>query len=341
MSELRVGVVGLGMMGQTHLDVYAKRPDVKIVAVSDLDADRLHGRRRAGGNIEGQAKGGADLSGAAKHAEGMDLIHDPNVDVVDICLPTPLHLSYAQAALAAGKHVLVEKPLARTAADAYVLADAAEASDRVAMPAMCMRFWPGWDWLKAAVDDRRFGRLRSVGFRRMSSHPGGPFYSSGEAAGGAILDLHIHDVDFVQHLLGVPASVFSRGYAKPTSELDHVVTQYLYDGDDTLVTAEGAWAMAPGFGFHMSYTANFEEATAVFDLQGAPTLKVIRGGEAEPVELAPGMGYDHEIDYFIGCVRDGRKPERVTMRQAAHSVAIVEAERRSAETKAPVAVETR
>src|SRR5215218_533016 len=123
---INVGVIGLGMMGQTHLDAYAKRADVTVVAISDKDPDRLSGKTRAVGNVEGQAQGGFDLAKAKGYAEGMDLIKDKAVDVVDICLATPLHVEYAIAALKKGKHVLVEKPLARTYKDAMKLVKAAQ-----------------------------------------------------------------------------------------------------------------------------------------------------------------------------------------------------------------------
>ena len=179
---INVGVIGLGMMGQTHLDVYAKRPDVNVVAISDRNPDRLTGKTRATGNVEGQAQGTFDLSQARGYEEGMDLINDKTVDLVDICLATPLHVEYAIAALKKGKHVLVEKPLARTGKDAQKLANAAAKARGLSMCAMCMRFWPGWTWLKRAIDQRLYGNVLAAHFRRVASHPGGPFYSSGSSA---------------------------------------------------------------------------------------------------------------------------------------------------------------
>lgn len=326
-----VGVIGLGMMGNTHLDVYARRDDVNIVAVSDKDPDKLSGKAKAGGNIEGQAQGGADLSRAKRYDEGMKLIADPDVELVDICLWTHLHESYARAAIEAGKHVLIEKPLAPRIAEGFELAGLADRSDKIVMPAMCMRFWPGWDWLKAAIDEKRYGKVRAAHFRRVTSNPGGPFYTDGSQCGGAILDLHIHDTDFINWCFGPPADVYSRGYEKITGRIDHVLTSYRYEGDDApaMVTAEGGWAFQDGFGFEMQFTVNFEDATAVFDLAGDPALKLVRNGETEPISLADGMGYQHEIDYLLDCIAAGRKPDRVTVRDAAVSVAIVHAEDRS------------
>jgi len=338
---INVGVVGLGMMGLTHIDVYSRRPDVRLLAISDKMPDRLEGRVRATGNVEGQARGTVDYASVRKYAEAMDLIRDPDIHVVDICLPTPLHAEYAIAALEAGKHTLIEKPVARTLADARRIADAAAAASRRGvrcMVAMCMRFWPGWTFLKQAVDDGRFGKVLCAHFRRVASHPGGPFYSDGAACGGALLDLHIHDTDFVQHCFGSPAEVHSVGYSRITSEIDHVITRYRYD-NGPLVLAEGGWAMAAGFPFTMQYTVNFERATAVYDLGANPPAVVYADGAPQPVALESGTGYDGEINYFLDCIAAQRDPQKVTMADAVNCIRILEAERHSVIMDRPVTLQ--
>jgi predicted dehydrogenase len=348
-SPARVGVVGLGMMGQTHLDAYAKLDGVEVLAVADLDLDKLSGQGGGGGNIEGQAQGGFDLQapGLRKYRDAAELIADPDIDVVDLCVPTPGHLSLGLASLEAGKHTLIEKPLARTFDQASQLADAAERAweqhRAVTMAAMCMRFWPGWDWLKEAVADQTYGPVRAATFRRVASFPGGPFYANGEASGGALLDLHIHDADFIRHGLGhgAPAEqidVRARGYSKVTGEADHVATTYRLPAgtpgvaDDALITAEGGWVMAEGFGFSMRYTVNFDHATADFDLaRGDRSVLLHRDGQTTEVDL-PGagqLGYDRELAYFLDCVRRGEPADRVSLRDAAESVKLIERERAS------------
>ena len=327
---MKIGVAGLGMMGLTHLDVYAQRDDVEVVAVADLDEGRRTGRERAAGNVEGQAQGGFDFASVTQYADAAEMIADPSIDVIDVCLPTPLHLRFGKLALESGKHLLVEKPLARTADEARQLAEAAEASDRLAMCAMCMRFWPGWDWLKDAVDRGTYGKVLAATFSRLADHPGGPFYSDGEACGGAVLDLHIHDADFIQYVFGMPEAVTTRGYSKITGRLDHVVTQY-HHPDVPLLVAEGGWAMSKGYGFKMRYSVNFEDATAVFDLSAVNPLTLQRPGESpETIALDHQLGYTHEIEYFLDCLKAGRKPERVTLSSAAESVRLIEAEVESA-----------
>ncbi len=330
----RVGVVGLGMMGLTHLNVYRSLPNVTIAAICDADPDRLSGKVHALGNVEGQAQASvATLPEEVKRCTDInDVIGADDIDLVDICLPTHLHLRFGTQVLEAGQHLMMEKPLARTAADAAKLAAAADDAKGMAFVGHCMRFWPGWDWLKEAIDDGRYGKVYSATFRRVVNHPGGPFYENGDLCGGAALDLHIHDTDFVQYLFGVPKAVTSFGYSKITDQPDHIVTRYEYD-DVPLVVAEGSWAMTDGFTFNMSYTINCENATLNFDLSNEKPHVIIEKGK-DPVhpDLDPRMGYDFEIAYFIDCIQKGRKPETVTMRDGMNTVRIVEAETKSVQT---------
>ena len=330
--RIRVGIVGLGFMGQAHLEAYSRRNDARITAVADPDPARRTGVGGVHGNTQALGRYSADLSQAKPYEDGLDLIADTGVDLVDICLPTPLHARFVEAALAAGKHVLVEKPLARTAAEAYALADVAEAASPLAMPAMCMRFWPGWTWLKTAVTRETYGKILGVHFQRLGAALPGEMYRNGALSGGAVLDLHVHDTDFVQHLFGMPRSVTSFGYAHLSGEVDHVMTRYECPGVH-LVTAEGAWVESAGFPFVMRYTAHFEGATAVYDLGADPALTLYRPGqESEVVSLKNTTGYDLEIGYMIECIRQGRRPKTVTLRQGADAVRIVEAESQSVET---------
>jgi predicted dehydrogenase len=138
----------------------------------------------------------------------------------------------------------------------------------------------------------------------------------------------------------MPRSVYSVGYQKNTSEIDHVVTHYRYE-DVPMVVAEGGWTMADGYGFHMQYTVNFENATAVFDFPSATPLMLYEAGKLPAaVEMEEGMGYDHEIGYFLECIGSGRRPRIVTLEDGVSCLRIVEAESASAKTGEPVALGT-
>lgn len=326
----RVGIIGLGFMGRMHIAAYGKVAGARLVAIADQDPKRAGGDfSGAWGNIAGAVEK-LDMKGIAGTTDLQGLIQSPEVDLVDICVPTPAHESLATAALAAGKHVLCEKPLALDSSSAERIADAAARAKGFFMPAMCLRFWPQWAWLKQVVEEGRHGAVLGATFRRVASMPPG-WFANGALSGGGILDLHVHDTDFVYFLLGKPNAVFSRGYTKTSGKTDHIVTQYIYDRGPALVTAEGSWCMADGFAFRMRYTVNFERATADFDSSREPALLVSADGNAGTVDL-PGDGYEAELAYFVECIQAGRRPSRVTAADAVASLRIIEAEQRSVES---------
>ena len=254
-------------------------------------------------------------------------------------MPTPTHPKLATLALKAGKHVVCEKPLARTTALAREIAATAAQSKGYFIPAMCMRFWPGWSWLKTAIADGTYGPVKAARFRRVGEPPawGREAYFNGAASGGALLDLHIHDVDFVQFLFGRPQAVYSQGFSYYSGAIDHVVTQYTV-ACGASVSAEGSWMMSDGFGFNMAYTVIFERATADYDLsRGADALKVFEKGKgARVVPPEAGDGYSGELGYLIDCIEHRRAPQKVTAQDGVSAVEICEAEEESIRTGLPV-----
>ena len=330
--EVGVGILGFGFMGRVHLAAYraAAREGFpnRVVALCAPELARGLPRRVRRGNLE---RGGADplagLDGVACLTEPAALLADGSIELVSVCTPTDTHVPLALAALAAGKHVLVEKPVALRSAEVARLAAAARRARRLCLPAMCMRFWPGWAWLKQAIDARTFGRVHSAVFRRLGSVPAWSraFYGDLERSGGALFDLHVHDADFVRHCFGAPHSVASSG------SLAHVTTLYRYPRGPAHVVAEGGWDHAPGFPFFMGYTVVFERATAEFALGRSPELTLASGGTTRAVELPGGTGYDGEIRHALSAV-SGRVRARVGTSEAVGLVRMLEAERRSLAT---------
>ena len=138
--KLKVGIIGLGSMGSTHLDIYSKINEVEVTAIADSIQSRLDGSSKAEGNISGQAEGGVSGLSSIKYLDGMKLINNPDIDIVDICVGTDLHFIFVEAALAKGKHVLVEKPLARNYEEAKKIIQLAKNSSFHVMSAMCLRY---------------------------------------------------------------------------------------------------------------------------------------------------------------------------------------------------------
>lgn len=335
---INIGIVGFGLMGRTHLNAYLVDPRARVVAIADSDRARFDAT--AFESNFGGDRSDFDLRSVRKHEAFAQMLGDDEVDAVSICSPTAQHVGMTISALDAGKHVLVEKPLGLASCDAARAVEAAARhADLVAMPAMCMRFWPAWRWLRDSIHDRRYGPVRSATFTRIGAMPTwAEFYKDAAQSGAAILDLHIHDADFVRYCFGDPASVTSKGYSETTEGVDHVITHYHFSGGPHLVIAEGGWSMKPNFEFTMRYLVNFEGATARFDFGSNPQLRVTNSsGGVEAIDLSPRTGYDHEVAYFLDCIERGERPTIVTIYDGAEAVRLIEAERHSVESGRPVA----
>jgi predicted dehydrogenase len=235
--------------------------------------------------------------------------------------------------LQAGKHVLCEKPLARTSALARQIVEAARSAKGFFMPAMCMRFWPGWAWLKELAAQDTYGKILTARFRRVSAPPGWSrdSYFKGGDSGGALLDLHIHDTDFVQFVFGRPINVFSTGQSRFSGAIDHVVTQYQVASGAT-VYAEGSWLLTSGF--NMSYTIVFERATLDFDsARGADALRLDEEGQPSRTVKPEGVdGYVEELRHLLASIQSGKAPTIVTPQDGLSAVEICEAVESSVQT---------
>ena len=335
---VKVGLIGVGFMGKMHFGVHKASKRSKIVAIADIDEKKLSGDWSSiGGNIDDASAKKVNLRGIRKYASAADLIRDPDVELVDITLPTSMHAKWALKALAAGKHLLCEKPLARTAADAKKVAAAAKKARGMAMVAHCIRFWPEYAVTRDLVKKKKYGKVLSASFRRLSPAPTWGWKNwlmNGRMSGGALLDLHVHDADYVQYVFGKPKAVYARGYLGKMSSggVDHVVANYVYPGVKQ-VMAEGAWGFEPAFPFEMSFNIVCQKATISFSTSATPAFQVYRpGGRVETPKAPPGDGYGREIDYFLKCIQTGKKPKVVTMDDALAAVKLAEAEVKSIKT---------
>jgi len=341
-SLLRFGICGLGFMGRQYFAHLRSHPQARVVAVCDRNADRRGGRwtDRIGDLGLGRA-GQVDLGGLAVYAEADELIADADVDVVALALPTPLHAELTVRALEAGKHVLCEKPMATTLAECDRMIAAAERSGRTLMIAHCIRFWPQYELIKQLVDAGRVGAVRFVALRRLSSlprHTDGDWMLDGCQSGGALLDLQLHDVDFAQHLLGLPTEVYARGWREPGGRIDHVVATLGY-ADGRYVMIEGAWTCAEPWPFEMAITVHGERGTLDWALSRGPEVLLYAGGsEPERLSVPDQTGWARELDYFISCVAAGRPVTRCLPAASRTSIALTLLERESIERGAVLKV---
>ena len=152
-APIGIGIIGAGFMGRTHAAGYlAAGPRAQLRGVVGRRE-----RRWAGGEMGAEDE-------VSWFADAEALLARDDIHAVSICTYTDSHVELTLAALNRGKHVLVEKPVSLRSGEVARLAEAARKSGLVCMPAMCMRFWPGWPWLREMVRGGEMGAVRRAEF---------------------------------------------------------------------------------------------------------------------------------------------------------------------------------
>jgi predicted dehydrogenase len=318
---MKIAVLGLGFMGSTHLKALMRIPGVEVVAVASDDERRLSGDLSG---IQGNTGGPGerlDFSGMRKHLDWRQAVEDADSEAVDICLPTNLHTAAAIAALRAGKHVLVEKPIALDGAGADAMLEAAGRSGRILMAAQVLRFFPMYRALAEIVRSGRLGPVRTALFRRRCAAPDwSPWMNDKSASGGGVFDLLIHDVDMALHLFGLPESVSATGYEDLPRGIDSITAQFHYPAMSAVIT--GGWHHPKSYPFSMEYTVVADGGTIEYSSAGREPAIYGADGSKEQLRLEDKDGYLAEIEYFVECCRYGRQPELCLPAESAAAVKV-------------------
>jgi len=325
---INIGIIGLGGIAGAHVAAYGTLENVRIIARCDRDPARAAGT--AGGITINLGDGDTATGDANLYTDYRELLRDPEVQAVDICLPTDLHAEVAVAALRADKHVLCEKPMALTVADCDRMIAAAEESGRILMIAHCIRFWPEYAVLKELVNGGQYGKVTYANFRRLSPLPDwseGDWMLDPGRSGGSIFDLHIHDADFVAYLLGMPRKVFATGL-QDEHGISQLIAEYIYDTPG-LILAEGGNCYPKCFPFRMNFLVHLEDATVEWDTARAPLTVYPEGAQPYAPELPAGTGYSREIACFLDCVERNIQPAVVSAFDARETIRLIQAEMES------------
>jgi predicted dehydrogenase len=330
---IKIGLIGTGFMGNMHSQVYealAGKADFQVTAVADVNLQRA-------GEI-------AKKFGARVFLSASELIEHGDVNTVDICLPTFLHKDIALQAMQKGYDLFIEKPVCLTIEEAEQLLEMQKKTNTKVMVGHCIRFWPEYTELERLMKQKTYGRIISGVFRRISPKPDWAWeqwMDDDGKCGSAALDLHIHDVDFIRHLLGEPDQIKSEVVNKQSANL-HIFSLYKYG--DTVISLEGGWDYPTQFPFEMAYRVKFEEAVIEFNSNANPTLRIYENGgrviepaieaDAEVKSSIDGGnisslgGYYNELKYFLDCLsqnheitnaslEDGCKSLRLTLQAIA------------------------
>lgn len=306
---VRVGIVGIGFMGMIHYLAYGKVRGVKVTAICEKIPERLAGDWRGIKGNFGPAGRKMDLSGVAKYSDLHELLADPNVDVVDVCLPPSLHPEAALAGLEAGKHVFCEKPIALTTAAADAMVKTAKKRGKLLLIGHVLPFFAAYRFAYDAVTSGKYGKPLGGQFTRIISDPLWlkDFYDP-NVCGGPAVDLHIHDAHFIRLLFGLPKSVQSVGRMRgEVAEFFH--SHFLYDDPQLTVSATSGVIRQQGRPFTNGYEIHLEKATLVFDSwMNMPVTVLTEDGKVKRPKIPardPVDDFAGEMAEVVRCVKTG------------------------------------
>lgn len=290
---MRLALLGYGFMGGAHLAAMQRIEGVEIAAVASRTRPSADGPVR--GNLD--LKSGPLPDSVHWTPDWREVLADPMIDAVDICLPTDMHREVVLAALHAGKHVLCEKPMALTVKDCNAMVLAAQGSGLTFMVAQVLRFMGPYRHAAEFVSTHRASMAKAT-LQRSTGFPGwGGWLADTPRSGGAILDLLSHDLDQALHLFGHPESV----RAESLGEVDTARCTLRYQ-DGFQATVEGGW-----FTPEVEFSASFE-------LRAGDASLTLRDGvlrmDEQVIDLPEHDAYLDEIAYFVACCRAGTQPDR-------------------------------
>ena len=309
-----------------------------MAAIATRDKRKLAGDWRGIKGNFGPAGTKMNLEGVRAYADWRELLDDPTIDLVDICLPPALHADVSIAALNAGKHVFCEKPIAPAPQDATRMVRAAEAAQRQLLIGHVLPFMPEYAFARAAIEGGKYGKLLGGHFKRVISEPLWiPDFFDPKRVGGPVVDLHIHDAHFIRLVCGMPAAVFSSGRLR-SDVVEYIDTQFLFDDRRLAVSAASGVIAQQGRSFTHAFEIYLERATLFFDsavfagepATATPLTLLTADGRVRRPELKPVDAFAAELREVIQAAKNNRPSEVLSGTLARDALLLCHCETQSA-----------
>lgn len=315
-------------MGSTHAAAYAAMDNVRLAGIIDIQQEKV---RKLAEQLGTQA--------FASYEEAMEALE--RVDVVDVCLPTNLHSVFVKKAADDGKHVICEKPLARTLETAREMIEYCKQKNVKLFVGHVLRFFPEYREAKALVDQGAIGDTAVVRTTRGGAFPSAwnNWYSDFQTSGGLILDMIIHDFDFLRWCYGDVERVYAKSIlGRGFYPLDYALVTLRFESG-MMAHVEGSWA-------HDQFTMKFELAgkDGIIDYDSSKDKPLVAfsrakkdgtGGVAVPESPLKENPYLLELKHFIACLEKGADPI-VSAEDAYEAMRIALAAIESVQTGKPV-----
>lgn len=307
----KIAIIGAGLISETHANAISTMPNAKLVAVVDIKEDA--------------AKKLALSNECDYFADCDEMLENTDIDAVIICLPTFLHEEYVKLFAKHNKHILCEKPIERSVQAAESIVRTVNDAGVIFMTAQVVRFFKGYKLIKEMYDTGELGKVYMAFASRCSTLPtwGLDWLIVPGLGSGAIKDMHVHDVDFLQHLLGPFDYVYCHGNKDHTGCWNHVMSSLAFKSGEKAV-AEASFTMQGEYPFSMFLKVAGTDATVelFYTLGGniaerdetISKLDIYRKDQKKQTIELPDLnaGYADQLAYFLNCVDNNKQPEIVS-----------------------------
>lgn len=320
MNKIKIGIIGVGNISGEHIQAYLNNPNVELYAFCDIN--------------EAQLKKRAEEFGVTRtFTDKADMLALPEIDAVSVCTWNSAHAECAIAALEAGKHVLCEKPMSVSAADAIRMKEAADKNGKLLMIGFVRRFGNDCAILQDFIDSGDFGELyyAKATYLRRNGNPGGWFGDKSRSGGGPLIDLGVHVIDLVRYLMGNPKPVSVYGMtAQKLFDRRNLKDKKAYqsisasDNDicdvEDMATAMIRFDNGAVLSVETAFSLNLKKDVGNIELFGtkagaslSPSLEIYTETNGYlsnlTLEKESALSFDglfqNEIDHFVDCVVSG------------------------------------
>lgn len=326
---VNIALVGLGFMGRAHIEAY-----------KDIDACTIKAIYTRSGKVDDEVTEGFNGYVTSQYE---DILTDPDIDVIDICLPTFLHEEFIVKSAKAGKHIICEKPLTLTSLSAKRMIDVAKENNIRLFVGHILRFWPEYQKIKQLSEQDELKDIEMVHAKRLGQVPNwSNWFQHPDKSGGALYDLHIHDIDFTNYLLGEVSTVYAVGSKNEHGAWNQIMTTLTYRGGGKAFI-EASHRMPNHYPFTMSYRAQNKHHTVEFSVKAGENIEHIESGshaftlysEENNMSLLSEENdpFYNELAYFINCIKENKPNKIIPLSDVVYTLEILEAIETSLQTE--------
>jgi len=296
-SEVKIGILGSGWMGSVHAECYQRIKGAKVAEVFS--------RNRKTAEVT------AKMCGATAIDDVAQLLDDPTIDAIDVCVPTANHAEFVVLALEHGKHVFCETPFALRSTEAEAMLEAAKHSGRILMVGLLERSIAQYEYVYDAAVAGHLGKVLGITAYRLGS-----YLLSGESRrhyADPTLELMTLDFDFIRWLMGPPASVCATA-VEMSPGVPGEISAILHYDSGAIATVIGSGIMPKGFPFSIGFRVLFEKGSfqlkTVFEGAGPPnnTFHFYSDDGMQTLTIEEHDPYEHELRHFVNSIRGNADP---------------------------------